>query len=146
MPFRERKPEEILTIANRILGTGQTSLAKYLFIAAQGDSEHLSTHDIPHFFQHLLERVDWRRDLHFQTRTTIDTLDYSGSGWNAGSKVVIACCGKPLRKLTTKLPENFRLPESFTQPLFFQAGILILQGKKYTDENAATKELSLIHI
>ena len=29
--------------------------------------------------------IDWRRDLHFQTNTTIDTLDYSGSGWNAGS-------------------------------------------------------------
>ncbi len=142
MPFRERKPEEILTIANRILGTGQTSLAKYLFIAAQGDSERLTTHDIPHFFQHLLERVDWRRDLHFQTRTTIDTLDYSGSGWNAGSKVVIACCGKPLRKLTAKLPDNFSLPKGFTQPLFFQAGTLILHGTKYTDEDTATKELA----
>ncbi|HKK78588.1 MAG TPA: UbiD family decarboxylase, partial [Phaeodactylibacter sp.] len=28
MPFRERKPEEILTQANRIIGSGQTSLAK----------------------------------------------------------------------------------------------------------------------
>jgi 3-polyprenyl-4-hydroxybenzoate decarboxylase len=31
------------------------------------------------FFRHLLERVDWQRDLHFHTRTTIDTLDYSGT-------------------------------------------------------------------
>ena len=28
MPFRERVPEEILTIANRIIGSGQTSLNK----------------------------------------------------------------------------------------------------------------------
>ena len=96
MPFREgnKAPEEILIQANRILGSGQTSLAKFLFIAAS-DKEvpDLTTHDISGFLNHILERVDWRRDLHFQTKTTIDTLDYSGSGWNAGSKVIIAAAG-----------------------------------------------------
>ena len=38
-PFRERKPEEILAQANHILGSGQTSLAKYLIIADHGDDE-----------------------------------------------------------------------------------------------------------
>jgi len=75
MPFRERKPEEILIQANRILGSGQTSLTKFLFIAAQGDAPELTTKNIARFFHHVLERVDWTRDLHFQTRTTIDTLD-----------------------------------------------------------------------
>ncbi|MEO1628745.1 MAG: UbiD family decarboxylase, partial [Bacteroidota bacterium] len=56
MPFRERLPEEILAQANRILGSGQTSLAKFLIIAAEGDVEGLNTHDIPAFFQHVLER------------------------------------------------------------------------------------------
>ena len=51
MPFRERKPEEILTIANRILGSGQTSLAKYLFISAKEDDPKVSTHDISKLFQ-----------------------------------------------------------------------------------------------
>ncbi len=87
---RERVPQELLTIANSILGQGQLSLAKYLWIAAGEDDPGLDTHDIPRFFRHMLERVDWRRDLHFQTRTTIDTLDYSGSGFNEGSKLVIA--------------------------------------------------------
>ena len=54
MPFRPRVPEEILTIANHILGTGQTSLAKFLFIAAEDDDPALDTHDIPHFFDHFL--------------------------------------------------------------------------------------------
>ncbi len=54
MPFRERVPEEILTIANRIIGSGQTSLAKFLFIAAKGDSPGLHTHDIGGFFHHIL--------------------------------------------------------------------------------------------
>ncbi len=134
MPFRERKPEEILTQANRILGTGQTSLAKFLIIAAKDDDPNLNCHDISDFFHHVLERVDWKRDLHFQTKTTIDTLDYSGTGWNAGSKVIIACCGKKVRDLDTDLPENFNLPPEFSNPNFAQKGILAINGPKYVEE------------
>ena len=141
MPFRERKPEEILTSANRILGSGQTSLAKYLIIAAQEDNRELKAHNIADFLRHVLERIDWRRDLHFQTNTTIDTLDYSGSGWNAGSKVVMACCGDKLRDLATTLPENFSLPEEFTAPNFALPGVLAIQGKAYQDEQETEHEM-----
>ncbi|HMP23072.1 MAG TPA: UbiD family decarboxylase [Saprospiraceae bacterium] len=136
MPFRERKPEEILTQANRIIGSGQTSLAKFLFIAADGDDPKLRAKDIPHFFNHVLERVDWTRDLHFQTKTTIDTLDYSGSGWNAGSKVVIACCGDKRRALKAELPDNFSLPAGFSNPQFVQPGILAIQAPTFTREDS----------
>ncbi len=147
MPFRERKPEEILTIANRILGSGQTSLAKFLFIAAEGDAP-LDTHDMPHFFNHILERVDWTRDLHFQTRTTIDTLDYSGSGWNEGSKVVVACCGEKRRELNAELPENFELPYGFSNPRFVQKGILAITGPRFPHESlgAATANQLATHL
>ncbi len=136
MPFRERKPEEILTQANHILGTGQTSLAKFLFIAAAGDDPNLNTHDIPYFFNHILERVDWRCDLHFQTNTTIDTLDYSGSSWNAGSKVVVACCGEKKRSLSTEIPRDIQWPEGFGNPFFVQKGILVIQAPSFTDEGS----------
>lgn len=140
MPFRERVPEEILTIANRVLGSGQTSLAKFLFIAASDDDPNLDTHDIPHFFHHLLERVDWTRDLHFQTRTTIDTLDYSGTGWNAGSKVVIACRGDKKRTLKTELPNGFQLPPGFSNPQFCQPGILAVTAPKFEAEKPAREQ------
>jgi 4-hydroxy-3-polyprenylbenzoate decarboxylase len=140
MPFRERKPEEILTIANRILGSGQTSLAKFLFIAAEGDAADLTTKDIRIFFNHFLERVDWTRDLHFQTRTTIDTLDYSGSGWNEGSKVVMACCGAPRRTLKAVLPKNFTLPAGMDNPKFIQQGILVLRCPPFLEVIEATKQ------
>lgn len=141
MPFRERKPEEILTIANRILGTGQTSLAKFLFIAASGDAPKLDTHDIPHFLGHVLERVDWKRDLHFQTRTTIDTLDYSGSGWNEGSKVVVACCGPARRTLSTEVPANLVLPETFRGARMALPGVLVLEGPKFENYTVAQIEI-----
>ncbi|GJM33197.1 MAG: 4-hydroxybenzoate decarboxylase [Saprospiraceae bacterium] len=136
MPFRERRPEEILTQANRILGSGQTSLAKFLLIAAQGDDPALTTKNLPAFFAHVLCRVDWRRDLHFHTNTTIDTLDYSGTGWNAGSKVVVACCGKPLRQLSTELPRDFNLPAGFSNPQIVLPGILAIQGPEFNGPDA----------
>ncbi len=106
-PSHEREPREILTCANAILGFGQASLAKYLFIVAAEDDPDLDVNDIAAFFRHLLSRVDFRRDLHFQTRTTIDTLDYSGTGLNAGSKLVMAAAGPPVRELSSNPPENF---------------------------------------
>ncbi len=146
MPFRTRMPEEILTQANHILGSGQTSLAKFLFIAAEGDDPQLDTQQIPHFFNHILERVDWTRDLHFQTKTTIDTLDYSGSGWNAGSKLTVACCGEPLRKLATTLPDRFDLPPGFGQPTWIQPGLLAISAPAFTDATsyAQVEELTQI--
>lgn len=98
------EPQEILTQANALLGQGQLSLAKYLWIMNHADNPDLKIHNIADFFQHILERVDWSRDLHFQTQTTIDTLDYSGTNLNHGSKVVIAACGPKRRHLKTQGP------------------------------------------
>ncbi len=126
-----RRPQEILTQANAILGQGQMSLAKYLLIVAAEDNPDLDIQDIPAFFRHLLERADWENDLHFQTRTTMDTLDYSGSGFNQGSKVVIASAGPPRRTLPTTIPEGIRFPEGFHSPRVALPGVLVLQGPPY---------------
>ncbi|HEX2901304.1 MAG TPA: UbiD family decarboxylase, partial [Bacteroidia bacterium] len=67
VPYAQRKPQEILTIANAILGFNQASLAKYLMIAAGEDQPAPDIHDIPAFLLHVLCRIDWSRDLHFQT-------------------------------------------------------------------------------
>ena len=131
----QRTPMEILTQANALLGQGQLSLAKYLLIVAGEDNPQLDIHDIGAFLSHLLERVDWQRDLHFQTRTTIDTLDYSGQGLNSGSKVVIAAAGSPRRTLPTSLPEELRLPEGFSAPRMVRPGILAVQGPTYRTGN-----------
>ena len=131
MPFVDNpRPQEILTQACAILGQGQLSLAKYLWIASRNDDEHLSTHDIPGFFRHMLERLDWRRDLHFHTCTTIDTLDYSGEGLNMGSKLVLAAVGPPIRALPAELPNELQLPEGFTNPRVALPGVLVVEGER----------------
>ena len=141
MPFREKKPEEILTIANHLLGKGQTTLAKFLIIADIADDTTLSTHQIADFFKHVLQRIDWRRDLHFQTKTTMDTLDYSGDGWNGGSKVVMACCGSPIRTLTNVVPKDFSLSSDFPNWKISIPGILFIQSKPWTHQEVANKEM-----
>lgn len=127
----ERKPQELLTIANAILGQGQLSLAKFLCIVAHEDAPDLDIHDIPAYLRHLLERIDWRRDLHFQTRTTIDTLDYSGTGFNEGSKVVWAAAGPRRRTLATELPSGFTLPGEYTAARVVLPGVVALQGPAF---------------
>ncbi|MDH3648886.1 MAG: UbiD family decarboxylase, partial [Saprospiraceae bacterium] len=140
MPFREKRPEEILTQANHLLGSGQTSLAKYLLIAADDQPGKIGTTDIPAFLKHMLERCDWQRDLHFHTNTTIDTLDYSGSAWNAGSKLVIACCGDVRRALATEVPA-LNLPQGFSSPLLKQEGLLVIKGPRYLDQKSSSIQI-----
>jgi 4-hydroxy-3-polyprenylbenzoate decarboxylase len=139
--LKERKPQEILTIANHILGKNQLSLAKYLFIAAREDNEQLSTSDIASFLQHMLERIDLSKDLHFHTNTTIDTLDYSGDGLNTGSKVVFAAVGEKRRELMTILPAEFSLPAGFGKGKIAIPGILAIDGNTYTNSANAKSEI-----
>ncbi len=132
-PFTEtQRPQELLTQANAILGQGQLSLAKFLLIANQSDDPQLKLHDVASFLRHILQRADWTRDLHFQTETTIDTLDYSGTALNAGSKVVIAAVGPPRFELATEIPSDLRLPEGFKNPHVVLPGILAIEGPKCT--------------
>jgi 4-hydroxy-3-polyprenylbenzoate decarboxylase len=132
-PFLEnKKPAEILTIANHILGTGQLSLAKFVWITAEakkskevklnythslennttGVSENdsnampLDVNNVPEFLKYMLTRMDFSNDLHFYTNTTMDTLDYSGDGLNSGSKLVLAAYGDVRRNLATAVSEK----------------------------------------
>jgi 4-hydroxy-3-polyprenylbenzoate decarboxylase len=123
-----RQPAELLTQANAILGQGQMSLAKYLLIVDRHDNPELDIHDVAAFLRHLLERVDWRRDLHFRTCTTIDTLDYSGTGLNEGSKLVIAAAGQRRRELPHSLAISGGLPDGFHTPRLCLPGVLAIQG------------------
>lgn len=139
-PFEEvKKPAELLTISNRILGTGQLSLAKFLFITAEQDKP-LNTHHEIDFLKHILERLDLHRDLHFQTKTTIDTLDYSGEGLNSGSKVVIAAYGDKKRELCTEVPAIFENTGNFTNPHLIMPGVVAVEAPVFRDYDTAAEE------
>jgi 4-hydroxy-3-polyprenylbenzoate decarboxylase len=140
-PYSQTKqPAEILTIANHALGTGQLSLAKFLFITAD-ETNQLSTHNIQAYFQYILERINLTRDIHFYTKTSMDTLDYSGDGLNTGSKVVIAAYGDVKRKLATQIPSC--LNEWKTN--LIMPGVVALQLNKYASHQESIKEMTLLN-
>ena len=137
---KERHAAELITIANHILGKGQLSLAKYLFIAAKEDNPTLNVNDVVAFLKHILQRIDLTRDLHFHTRTTIDTLDYSGDGLNSGSKVAITVAGDIKRELWNELPSTFTFPRPFVNYKMVMPGVLAVE----VPQNIRTSDMPLM--
>lgn len=126
----DREPMELLKTANALLGFNQVSLSKYLMLAAKEDaSGALDARDVPAFFAHVLERIDFARDLHFQTSTTIDTLDYTGTSLNHGSKLVMAAAGPKRRELRNEPADlaSLALPAGFANPKIAMKGVLMVQ-------------------
>jgi 4-hydroxy-3-polyprenylbenzoate decarboxylase len=153
----DKKPQEILTQANALLGYNQVSLTKYLWITAPDrvqsptalNAPHslpdagvsktipnptLSASAVPAFFTHVLERVQWERDLHFITATTMDTLDYTSGTINEGSKLIVAAAGAPVRTLCQEVP-SVLLDACQHNPLVHSAqlampGVVVIGGPK----------------
>ncbi len=138
--LKTKRPSELLTQANRILGTGQLSLAKYLFISGD-ETGKLNCHDTNNFFKYVFERIDLTRDLHFQTKTTLDTLDYSGDDINEGSKLVVAAYGEKLRELSIQLPKSVEACDFISKPVVLMHGVIGLMLNKFSTYNIAKDEI-----
>ena len=138
-----KQPAELLTIANHILGTGQLSLAKFLYITAD-DTNQLHTHDIEAFMRYVLERIDLTRDVHFYTNTSMDTLDYSGTGLNMGSKVVFAAYGEKIRALATELPATLTEATGYKTALCMP-GVVAIQMPAFVSYAQAAEEMERLN-
>lgn len=139
-----KQPAEILTIANHILGTGQLSLAKFLFITADDDNK-LSTHNVQPYLEFVLRRIDLTRDIHFHTNTTIDTLDYSGTSLNSGSKVVFAAYGDEKRSLAIEIPEALKQLNGFENARLALPGVAVLQTQPFDNYTKAQNEIAALN-
>jgi 4-hydroxy-3-polyprenylbenzoate decarboxylase len=137
--LKPNRPQELLTQANAILGQGQMSLAKYLFIIDGNDPNAPSLYDLEAFFRWVWERIDFSRDLHFLTKTTIDTLDYSGEGWNQGSKLIVPITGPQRRELSSTIPSDLRFNSNFSNPKLCSLGSIAIETKLPLD--AAVEQL-----
>lgn len=141
--MRVKRPQEILTLANHILGYGQLSLAKYLFITAE-DGIKLDIRNEAQFIQYILERVDLSRDLHFQTNTTIDTLDYTGGTLNEGSKVIVAAYGDPVRKLAGDIPAALEAVEGLQDIRLVMPGVAAAVMAPFTGYEQARQQMEAL--
>lgn len=138
------QPAELLTIANHVLGTGQLSLAKFLFIAGD-DTNQLKAQNVQPFMEYLLERIDFTRDVHFHTNTTIDTLDYSGTGLNSGSKVVLAAYGEKIRELAKSVPAVLNSLQGFENAQMAMPGVVCMGTQAFTSYHKVKEEIKLLN-
>ncbi len=141
--MKVKRPQEILTLANHILGYGQLSLAKYLFITAE-DGIKLDIRNEAQFIQYILERVDLSRDLHFQTNTTIDTLDYTGGTLNEGSKVIVAAYGDPVRKLAGDIPAALKAAAGLQDIRLVMPGVAAAVMEPFTGYERAQQQMEAL--
>ncbi|MBS1650573.1 MAG: UbiD family decarboxylase [Bacteroidetes bacterium] len=139
--LQQKQPSELLTQANHILGTGQLSLAKYLFIAEENNIL-VSCKNAEVFLKHVFERINFERDLHFQTNTSIDTLDYTGEALNLGSKLIIAAAGNKIRTLSKKIPDGIEKITSIKNPTLIFDGVIMLEFKAFKNYEVAKNEIN----
>ncbi len=144
LPYAAPQPREILTQANAILGFNQMSLAKYLFITAPYGNDQPSVRDVGAFLKYILERAEFRRDLHFQTRTTMDTLDYTGGSLNEGSKLVLAAYGPKIRDLATEVPHKGISRYSFRDVRLAMPGVLAVRTVPFRDYKSSDYEMKSV--
>ena len=109
----QRYRREAMQAAFRILGEGQLSLTKFLWVTDQA----VDLRDARATLTHLLERFQPETDLYVLSNLSMDTLDYSGPEINLGSKGILLGVGDPVRSC----PKEFRgtLPSGLTQAAAF---------------------------
>ncbi|MBQ8498711.1 menaquinone biosynthesis decarboxylase [Chlamydia sp.] len=118
---KERYWKEALRSALRILGEGQLSLTKFLFVTDQP----VDLNNFSKLLECVLERIRLDRDLLILSDTANDTLDYTGTALNRGSKSIFLGVGEPIRSL----PERYCGPSlpGISRIEVFCKGCLILE-------------------
>ena len=110
--------ENCLTQANAILGQGQLSLAKYLWIAAVEDAPTLDVYRVGEFLSHVLARVRLAAGPSFSNANHDRHARLLGRRLEPGVEGGHAAAGPAVRELPTTFDERLTLPESlgFAEP------------------------------
>ncbi|MEQ1504562.1 MAG: UbiD family decarboxylase [Myxococcota bacterium] len=125
---RERYRREAMAAAFRILGEGQLSLTKFLWVVDQ----RLDLRDPKVVLEHLLARFRPETDLYVFSNLSMDTLDYSGPEVNLGSKGVMLGIGDPWRSLPRAV--SGPVPSGVRDPIVFCGGCLVIGGPSHAEE------------
>lgn len=125
----DRYPREAFACGLRVLGEGQLSLTKFLIITDGG----IDISDFGALWTHVLERVQWDRDLFVFANVSQDTLDYTGPSVNKGSKAMLMGLGREKKRELSRT-FNGELPRGCSEPTAFLPGTLVVQGPAYQQE------------
>ncbi len=132
----DRYPREALVSGLRILGEGQLSLTKCLFLTDQA----VDLHDFRAVLRSWLERADFATDVVVLGETAMDTLDYTGPRVNRGSKALFLGLGAPRRRLPTEVPSE--LPAGVRGARAFTPGCLVLGGRPYAEAEGQAESVA----
>ncbi|MEQ1922999.1 MAG: UbiD family decarboxylase [Pyrinomonadaceae bacterium] len=133
---RERYGREALSAGFRILGEGQLTLTKFLLLTDTPQD----LRDFGSLFEHILERVDWHRDLHIFSQTAFDTLDYASGKVNFGSKAIMMGVGDSKRELAAEF--RGELPIGITKAEPYCRGCLVVQANDYESEKDIAQRIA----
>lgn len=134
---RDRYPREAFASGLRILGEGQLSLTKFLIIT-DGD---INIDNFATLWVHVLERVNWQRDLFVFANVSQDTLDYTGPSVNNGSKALLMGLGREVKNV---LPRTFHgeLPAGCLAAKAFLPGTLVVECVGYEAEKSLPQRVA----
>ena len=124
----ERYSREAMAAAFRILGEGQLSLTKFLWVV----DKPIDLRDPKAVLTHLLARFRPETDLYVLSNLSMDTLDYTGPEVNLGSKGVMLGVGEPWRELPRMVPSL--LPGGIEEARVYCPGCLVVGGPTHTEE------------
>jgi len=130
---KQRYGREAMASAFRILGEGQLSLTKFLFLT----DRRADLRDFPALLEHVLARTRPATDLYVFANLSMDTLDYTGPRVNEGSKGVWLGLGDAVRELPREFRSGGSLPAGVGDILVFCGGCLVVGGPPYAQEPGA---------
>lgn len=137
--LRERYEREMRSTMFRILGEGQLALTKFLIAVDQG----IDIRSFRTVLSHVLERIDWERDLYIFSHLSMDSLDYAGQEINKGSKGVMIGTGPVRRRLLhefTGLVSDTRVKDVRV----YSPGCLVVGIPGYAEDPGVVKALSAL--
>ncbi len=134
---KQRYAREAMASAFRILGEGQLSLTKFLFLT----DEPVDLHDFRATLEHVLMRTNPETDLYVFSNLSMDTLDYTGPAVNQGSKGVWLGLGSPVRELPREFRPAAPLPAAVTDVRVFCGGCLVVGGAGYLEDRELPSRL-----
>ena len=135
---KQRYKREAMASAFRILGEGQLSLTKFLFLTDRA----VNLKDFRATLEHVLARTDPRTDLYVFSNLSMDTLDYTGPTVNEGSKGVWLGLGDPVRELPRVFAPAQAPPADVRDARVFAGGCLVIEGPAYTGDPGAASRLA----
>lgn len=135
---KQRYAREAMASAFRILGEGQLSLTKFLFLTDQA----VDLKDFRATLEHVLARTNSETDLYVFANLSMDTLDYTGPTVNEGSKGVWLGLGSAVRELPRAFAPPVPPPPDVTDVRVFCGGCLVVGVRAFADDREAPARLA----